>query len=128
MQLGVVENLSYFTPEILLTVVIAAVILVDLTKPPPGSRLVSRLAATGLAATLFMLILTYAELELKQRTRVFLFADTFVVDPFGLFFKTVACVCAFESFAWNSLTMATRSRSGSLGGLSSLNPRWLSAR
>ncbi|MBI2922612.1 MAG: NADH-quinone oxidoreductase subunit N [Planctomycetes bacterium] len=95
MQLGVVENLSYFAPEILLTVVIAAVILVDLTKPPPGSRLVSRLAATGLAATLFMLILSYAELELKQRTRVFLFADTFVVDPFGLFFKTVGCVCAF---------------------------------
>ena len=94
MQLGVVENLSNFMPEILLTATVLSVIAVDLSKPPPGSRLISRLTATGLAATLFMLLLTYAEMEIKQRTRVFLFADTLVVDPFALYFKTIACVCA----------------------------------
>lgn len=95
MQLGVVENLSYLTPEILLTVTLGAVIALDLGGPKDKKGLVARLAATGLGATLLMVILTTFELELGQRSRVFLFADSFVVDPFSMFFKLIAGACAF---------------------------------
>jgi NADH-quinone oxidoreductase subunit N len=95
LQLGVVENLSFLTPEIILTVTLGAVIVLDIGGPKDKKGLVARLAATGLGATLLMVILTYFELESKQRARVFLFADSFVVDPFSMYFKLIAGVCSF---------------------------------
>ncbi|MCE9582012.1 MAG: NADH-quinone oxidoreductase subunit N [Planctomycetes bacterium] len=83
------------TPEVLLTVTQGAVVALEVWGPKYKKGLVARLAATGLGATLLMVILTYFELEAKQRTRVFLFADSFVVDPFSMFFKLVAAVSAF---------------------------------
>lgn len=95
MQLGVVENLSYLTPEILLTVTLGAVIALDIGGPKDRKGHVARLAATGIAASILMVLLTAFEIESHQRARVFLFADSFVVDPFSLFFKLLAGSCAF---------------------------------
>jgi NADH-quinone oxidoreductase subunit N len=94
-ELGVVDNLSFLTPEILVTVTLAATVTADLARPRDGKGFASKVAAGGLGLTLVLLILTFFELETKQRARVFLFADTFVVDPFSLYFKIVACVCSF---------------------------------
>ncbi|NUN47809.1 MAG: NADH-quinone oxidoreductase subunit N [Candidatus Brocadiae bacterium] len=95
MELGVVDNLAYLTPEFILTATLAGVITLDLARPKGASGAISKLAATGIGAALIMVLITFFELEYRQLTRVFLFADSFVVDPFSLFFKTVAGVCSF---------------------------------
>ena len=75
------QSLSYFYPEILLTVVIIAVIIYDLLLKSEESGKVGWLLVFGL-------VLVFIAIYLQDSSLVTtLFSDAIVLDPFSTFFK-----------------------------------------
>ena len=80
------QSLSYFYPEILLTVVIIAVIIYDLLLKSEESGKVGWLLVFGL-------VLVFIAIYLQDSSLVTtLFSDAIVLDPFSTFFKVVIII------------------------------------
>ena len=80
------QSLSYFYPEILLTVVIIAVIIYDLFLKSEESGKVGRLLVFGLVLVFIAIYLQDSSMATT------LFSDAIVLDPFSTFFKVVIII------------------------------------
>jgi len=95
MDLGPIESLSYFVPELILGVAVIALILVDL--------FVSRKELLGLGALIAVVLALIAVVwTLPERGDAFLFNRMVVHDQFGVFFKVVFTLATFAT-VWMSL-------------------------
>ena len=79
------QSLSYFYPELLLTVVIVVAIIYDLLLKSEESGKVGWVLVFGLLAVAFA-IFQQDSLPFKTTT---LFTDAIVLDPFASFFKII---------------------------------------
>lgn len=80
-----IESLPYFTPEILLVVFAAAVIILDLVVKNRESEKVGYLSLVGLGCTLAAVLITHA--SLGESDSLSLFHGMIRLDKFAAFFK-----------------------------------------
>ena len=80
------QSLSYFYPEILLTVVIIAVIIYDLFLKSEESGKVGWLLVFGLVLVFIAIYLQDSSMATT------LFSNAIVLDPFSTFFKVVIII------------------------------------
>jgi NADH-quinone oxidoreductase subunit N len=83
----ILESISYFKPEIALTITLCVAIIADLLLKRKN-QYVSVVVLAGLAVTT---VLVFRQIG----TNVSIFSDMIAVDPFAVFFKVVLLVSAF---------------------------------
>ena len=94
MQLGAVESLSYFVPELILAIAVVAVIVVDL--------IVQRKDVLGLASLAAVVVSLLAVVWTSGADAAILFNRMIVHDSFAVFFKILIALAAFATI-WMSL-------------------------
>ncbi|MDE0638789.1 MAG: NADH-quinone oxidoreductase subunit N [Candidatus Poribacteria bacterium] len=82
-----IESLAYFSPEILLVVFAAAVIILDLVVKNRESEKVAYLALVGLGCSLVAIIITHSALGTNESKN--LFWGMIRLDGFAVFFKVL---------------------------------------
>jgi NADH-quinone oxidoreductase subunit N len=83
----ILESISYFKPEIALTITLCTAIIADLLLKRKN-QYVSVVVLAGLAVTTLLVFR-------QTGTNVSIFSDMIAVDPFAVFFKVVLLVSAF---------------------------------
>lgn len=82
-----IESILYFSPEILLVVFAAAVILLDLVVKERESEKVAYLSLVGVGCALVAVLFTHASLGAKESISLFL--GMIRLDRFAIFFKII---------------------------------------
>jgi NADH-quinone oxidoreductase subunit N len=87
MNLNNLDSLQYFLPEIILTVTILAIVIIDLVLQ--NKKALPLLATAGIIVSLL------ATFQLYGTSQGWLFHRMIVLDNFSLFFKVVSLIAAF---------------------------------
>lgn len=87
--MGNFESIRFFYPELILTILIIVIILVDLLF-----RRANKKALLSVIAFIGLLVAFIAVLDLSRFGETFLFSGMIALDPFALFFKILAILAA----------------------------------